>query len=327
MRVDKKMAARIIKNEMRYIKTQTDKERAIDYTLYSFARLHGIGVYPVERAIHGNSIQYRFVSQNIQRYHDNNWYERPEDDAINIIINFNEVDDLEHAMREVMKAAEHHYNLPHWEDYLEKKPEDDNGAPKKHDDRPDAMYYLASRGCGKTNWATQQAIAYCKNDVKATRNLYDTLKAPELKVTFAIDKVVFNEPATIVMWKDGTKTVVKAQDGEVYDPEKGLAMAICKKVMGNTRDYYNVFLKHLKQWKKENPENPNELISTYGALSKIADIFDIDLRVVDTFDMNGIVYTQYKFSNSKDSHFVSYPEIITFEEFNGLQKRLQYLRK
>ena len=42
-----------------------------------------------------------------------------------------------------------------------------------------------------------------------------------------IQKVIFNAPATIVFWKDGSKTVVKAQ-GDEYDPEKGLAMAISR---------------------------------------------------------------------------------------------------
>lgn len=43
-----------------------------------------------------------------------------------------------------------------------------------------------------------------------------------------IKKVIFNDPATIVFWKDGTKTVVKCQEGTKFDPEKGLAMAICR---------------------------------------------------------------------------------------------------
>lgn len=43
-----------------------------------------------------------------------------------------------------------------------------------------------------------------------------------------IKKVIFNDPATIVFWKDGTKTVVKRQEGAEFDPEKGLAMAISR---------------------------------------------------------------------------------------------------
>lgn len=55
-----------------------------------------------------------------------------------------------------------------------------------------------------------------------------------------IKKVIFNDPATIVYWPDGTKTVVKAE-GEAFDPEKGLAMAIAKKSLGNKGNYYDVF--------------------------------------------------------------------------------------
>ena len=59
-----------------------------------------------------------------------------------------------------------------------------------------------------------------------------------------IKKVKFNPPATIVFWTDNTKTVVKCS-GEDYDPEKGLAMCICKKMFGNKGNYYEVFKKWL----------------------------------------------------------------------------------
>ena len=58
-----------------------------------------------------------------------------------------------------------------------------------------------------------------------------------------IKNVIFNPPATIVFWQDGTKTVVKATN-ELYDPEKGLAMAIAKRALGNQGNYYNV----IKKW-------------------------------------------------------------------------------
>ena len=60
-----------------------------------------------------------------------------------------------------------------------------------------------------------------------------------------ITDVIFNNPATIVFWSDGTKTIVKAQDGEVFDREKGLAMAISKKTLGNEGNYYKAFDKWL----------------------------------------------------------------------------------
>lgn len=66
----------------------------------------------------------------------------------------------------------------------------------------------------------------------------------------AIKKVIFNDPATIVFWSDGSKTVVKCQDGDIYDPEKGLAMAISKKALGNKGNYCNEF----KKWLPEDEE-------------------------------------------------------------------------
>ena len=58
-----------------------------------------------------------------------------------------------------------------------------------------------------------------------------------------IKRVVFNDPATIVFWSDGTKTVVKCQDGDVYSKREGLAMCIAKKHFGNTGLYNDVFRK------------------------------------------------------------------------------------
>lgn len=82
-----------------------------------------------------------------------------------------------------------------------------------------------------------------------------------------IRKVIFNDPATIVFWEDGTKTVVKCAD-KVFDPEKGLAMAISKKVYGNKGNYYNNFRKFLPEMKFECPSRD---------ISKIVDEFLRDL--------------------------------------------------
>lgn len=60
-----------------------------------------------------------------------------------------------------------------------------------------------------------------------------------------IKKVIFNNPATIIFWTDGTKTVVKAQGKEKYDKEKGIAMAIAKKALGNEGNYYDTFKEFL----------------------------------------------------------------------------------
>lgn len=55
--------------------------------------------------------------------------------------------------------------------------------------------------------------------------------------------VIFNPPATIVFWEDGEKTVVKCGEGEVFDKEKGLAMAFCKRVWSNKGRFNTMFEK------------------------------------------------------------------------------------
>lgn len=61
----------------------------------------------------------------------------------------------------------------------------------------------------------------------ATAEQYSCLLFP-----YQVKKVIFHDPATIVIWKDNSKTVVKCYN-EPYDREKGLAMCIAKKVFGN----------------------------------------------------------------------------------------------
>lgn len=59
-----------------------------------------------------------------------------------------------------------------------------------------------------------------------------------------IKRVLFNAPATIIFWEDGSKTVVKAQNGDWYDPEKGFVLAYLKKLLGND----NTFNKEINKW-------------------------------------------------------------------------------
>ena len=70
------------------------------------------------------------------------------------------------------------------------------------------------------------------------------IKPPKIK------NVIFNDPATIVVYDDGTKTVVKCQPGDTYDAEKGLALCIAKKYFGNKGNFNEVF----KKWVPETPE-------------------------------------------------------------------------
>ena len=85
---------------------------------------------------------------------------------------------------------------------------------------------------------------HLKNENEMLKNIYYGL-------SLTIKDVIFNPPATIVLWMDGTKTVVKDQGEVFYDPEKGMAMAVAKKAFGNQGNYYNQFSKYLDIYEKK----------------------------------------------------------------------------
>ena len=54
-------------------------------------------------------------------------------------------------------------------------------------------------------------------------------------------KVIFSGPATTILWKDGTKTTVKCQNGDEWAPDVGIAMCYLKKMLGNEGNFNNIF--------------------------------------------------------------------------------------
>lgn len=82
---------------------------------------------------------------------------------------------------------------------------------------------------------SDEMVKYAKAFLRTVR------KIPE------IDRVIFNYPVTIVVWKDNTKTVVKCSENDQYDEETGLALCIAKKALGNKGNWYNEFKKWLPE--------------------------------------------------------------------------------
>lgn len=113
-----------------------------------------------------------------------------------------------------------------------------------------------------------------------------------------VKKVIFNDPATIVIWGDGSKTVVKCQNGEKFDKEKGLALCYMKKMLGNKSNFNNVFKEWIKPevtavYDENRPELGIQDISpknkTYPA--NVVRIKDADLKFIHTYMQDdGITY-------------------------------------
>ena len=91
------------------------------------------------------------------------------------------------------------------------------------------------------------------------RTAFGKINRQKSEMLDKIKNVIFNNPATIVLWADGTKTVVKCEH-EDFDPEKGLAMAIVKKTMADNHSYYNEIF---KKWlpKEETVETTGDLFA------------------------------------------------------------------
>lgn len=83
-----------------------------------------------------------------------------------------------------------------------------------------------------------------------------------------IKNVIYNDPATIIFWGDGTKTIVKCQEGDIYDSEKGLAIAIAKKALGNKGNFNDVF----KKWACKDKCDSSEINVNF--IQKIVDNFN-----------------------------------------------------
>lgn len=72
-----------------------------------------------------------------------------------------------------------------------------------------------------------------RRDTEMTSALYGRSKIEFTPRDIKVKKVIFNKPATIVFWSDGSKTVVKCGKDDTYDKEKGFYIACTKKLFGN----------------------------------------------------------------------------------------------
>lgn len=117
------------------------------------------------------------------------------------------------------------------------------------------------------NWRIRSGALYPRREGKKTASATNTA---------AIKDVIFAPPATIVYWLDGSKTVVKCSEKDVFDPEKGLAMAIAKRCGGNKGSYYKEIQNWVEKSGKKYPGKPytenssveNDALKKYIAQAK-----------------------------------------------------------
>lgn len=74
---------------------------------------------------------------------------------------------------------------------------------------------------------------------KARRDVHDYMQKDSeftarihRQFQFAPKEIIYNDAATIVYWTDGTKTVVKCSENDVYSEYSGFVAAVAKKMYG-----------------------------------------------------------------------------------------------
>lgn len=63
----------------------------------------------------------------------------------------------------------------------------------------------------------------------------------------AIKQIIFSGSKTIVLWKDGTKTIVTCGEGDTYDPYVGFCVAVTKKMFGSTSKVKKILNSYTKK--------------------------------------------------------------------------------
>ena len=85
--------------------------------------------------------------------------------------------------------------------------------------------------------------------------------------TTDIDRVLFNDPATIVLWKDKTKTVVKCHPEDTFDEEIGFMCCYLKRVLSSKE--YTKFCEYLNDiWELKNDRLYKEALERKRAEEK-----------------------------------------------------------
>lgn len=120
---------------------------------------------------------------------------------------------------------------------------------------PYKVEWVEITGDTRTNWFDFYELEklepyFIPRTIKFDRSvefkLYDSTDLPE--------RYIINEGATILFWKDGTKTIVKKSKDDKHDKEKAFLIAYFQKYSGMSRNKANKFLKNLKEEIKPEPK-------------------------------------------------------------------------
>lgn len=126
-----------------------------------------------------------------------------------------------------------------------------------------------------------------------------------------IKKVMYNKPAVIVFWSDGSKTSATCGENDTYDKEKGLALCIVKRLMSNSRihELFQAFA-GTEGCDKEVIENPfvkemenltRSIFENMKAFEKVSKQFERTGTYASSYNPNAGKKTTANSSNSRSN--------------------------
>lgn len=95
----------------------------------------------------------------------------------------------------------------------------------------DEAYIVGGRGLGKSTTVLMNALNYLYRYSPGKYTPIDPFE-PDY---FDSKKIIFSGNCTIVIWKDGTKTMARCSKGDDFSPEAGLAICFMKHVLGESK--------------------------------------------------------------------------------------------
>lgn len=126
------------------------------------------------------------------------------------------------------------------------------------------------------NEQAEDTVEYTKELLNKLIGGTDEMKNVDVK------KIIFNGPKTIVLWTDGTKTIVSMSKDELrFDPEAAFCAAYTKKMFGTNSKIKRVIaeMSNYEDWKEK--EEPDDQLYKLG-LKALAKCEDIDLKAVES---------------------------------------------
>lgn len=100
-------------------------------------------------------------------------------------------------------------------------------------DVPVKVVTVGKSAINTTEKTAKKAVTTAKKVVDSAKECAACRKNYEPKLTDFVDNVICQDSAVVIFWKDGTKTTAKCGPDDVFDYEKGLAIAALKYVFGN----------------------------------------------------------------------------------------------